>query len=43
MLTGITAMQGSAMAVSNAILFRAWDLHGPPPLMIKVFELAQRR
>lgn len=32
MLTGITRQQGSAMGVAHAVLFRAWDLHAPPPL-----------
>jgi LmbE family N-acetylglucosaminyl deacetylase len=32
MLTAITAMQGRAMGVAHAVLFRAWDLHAPPPI-----------
>lgn len=32
LLSGITARQGRAMGVSNAVLFRAWDLHAPPPI-----------
>jgi LmbE family N-acetylglucosaminyl deacetylase len=41
MITGITALQGRAMGVANAVLFRAWDLHGPPPAMLKAIELMQ--
>ncbi len=32
MLTAITAAQGRAMGVANAVLFRAWDFHAPPPI-----------
>jgi LmbE family N-acetylglucosaminyl deacetylase len=32
MLTAITAMQGRRMNVPNAVLFRAHDLHAPPPI-----------
>ena len=32
MLTGIAALQGTAMGVEHAVLFRAWDLHAPPPV-----------
>lgn len=32
MLTGIAALQGRAMGVEHAVLFRAWDLHAPPPI-----------
>ena len=29
MITGITAMQGRAMGVPNAVLFRVWDFQAP--------------
>jgi LmbE family N-acetylglucosaminyl deacetylase len=32
MIPAITAMQGRAMGVPNAVLLRAWDLHAPPPI-----------
>jgi LmbE family N-acetylglucosaminyl deacetylase len=32
LITGITALQGQAMGVPNAVLFRAWDFHAPPPI-----------
>jgi LmbE family N-acetylglucosaminyl deacetylase len=41
MITGITAMQGRAMGVPNAVLFRAWDFHSPPPIAAEMMRLAQ--
>lgn len=41
MIAGITALQGRAMGVPNAVLFRAWDLQGPPPIMVEAIRLAQ--
>jgi hypothetical protein len=32
MITDNTARQGQAMGVPNAVLFRAWDFHAPPPI-----------
>lgn len=32
MITAITAMQGPAMGVSHAVLFRAFDFDAPPPI-----------
>jgi LmbE family N-acetylglucosaminyl deacetylase len=32
MITGITAVQGRAMGVPHAVLFRAFDLQAPPPI-----------
>jgi LmbE family N-acetylglucosaminyl deacetylase len=32
MIPAITAVQGRAMGVPNAVLLRAWDLHAPPPI-----------
>ena len=29
----IAAMQGRAMGVEHAVLFRAYDLQAPPPLL----------
>ena len=33
MLPMIAAMQGRAMGVEHAVLFRAYDLQAPPPLL----------
>jgi LmbE family N-acetylglucosaminyl deacetylase len=41
MITGITAMQGRAMGVPNAVLFRAWDLQAPPPIALEAMQAAQ--
>jgi LmbE family N-acetylglucosaminyl deacetylase len=41
MITGITAWQGRAMGVPNAVLFRAWDFHAPPPIASQVMAAAQ--
>jgi len=41
MITGITALQGRAMGVPNAVLFRAWDFHAPPPIASEVLAAAQ--
>ena len=38
MLTAITAMQGRAMGVSNAVLFRAFDFHAPPPIALEAMQ-----
>ena len=38
MLTAITAMQGRAMGVSNAVLFRAYDFHAPPPIALEAMQ-----
>ena len=32
LLESITSMQGRAMGVANAVLFRAWDFAAPPPI-----------
>ena len=40
MLTGITAMQGPALGVGNAVLFRALDLHAPPPIALAAMRAA---
>jgi LmbE family N-acetylglucosaminyl deacetylase len=40
MITGITAMQGRRMGVSNAVLFRAFDFHAPPPIALEAMQLA---
>jgi LmbE family N-acetylglucosaminyl deacetylase len=36
MITDNTARQGQAMGVPNAVLFRAWDFHAPPPIASQV-------
>jgi LmbE family N-acetylglucosaminyl deacetylase len=41
MITGITAWQGRAMGVPNAVLFKAWDFHAPPPIAAEVLAAAQ--
>jgi LmbE family N-acetylglucosaminyl deacetylase len=41
MISGITAMQGRAMGVSNAVLFRAFDFHSPPPIAQEAMRAAQ--
>jgi LmbE family N-acetylglucosaminyl deacetylase len=41
MITGITALQGRRMGVPNAVLFRAWDFHAPPPIALEAMRLAQ--
>jgi len=40
MITGITAMQGRRMGVANAVLFRAFDFHAPPPIALEAMQLA---
>ena len=41
MITGFTAMQGRAMGVPNAVLFRAWDFQAPPPIAAEAMAAAQ--
>lgn len=41
MISGITAMQGPALGVRNAVLFRAWDFHAPPPIAQAMMKAAQ--
>jgi LmbE family N-acetylglucosaminyl deacetylase len=41
MITGITAIQGRAMGVPNAVLFKAWDFQSPPPIAVEAMKLAQ--
>ncbi len=41
MLTLVTQMQGPAMGVSNAVLFRAWDFHAPPAIVARAMALQQ--
>jgi hypothetical protein len=33
MISGFTALQGDAMGVANAVLFRAWDSQARPGLL----------
>jgi hypothetical protein len=40
MLTGISALHGTAMGVPHAVLFRAWDFHAPPPIARDALETA---
>jgi LmbE family N-acetylglucosaminyl deacetylase len=41
MITGITRLQGRAMGVPNAVLFRAWDFHAPPAIAAEAMAAAQ--
>lgn len=41
MITAITAMQGQALGVANAVLFRAFDFHAPPPIALKAMQAAE--
>jgi LmbE family N-acetylglucosaminyl deacetylase len=41
MITGITAIQGRVLGVPNAVLFRAFDFHAPPPIALEAMKLAQ--
>ena len=40
MITGTTAMSGRRMGVPNAVLFRAFDFHAPPPIALEAMQLA---
>jgi LmbE family N-acetylglucosaminyl deacetylase len=40
MISGITALQGRAMGVPHAVLFRAWDFHAPPPIALEAMAAA---
>ena len=41
MITGLTALQGRAMGVPNAVLFRALDFQAPPPIAAEALAAAQ--
>jgi LmbE family N-acetylglucosaminyl deacetylase len=38
MLGAITAMQGPSLGVANAVLFRAYDFHAPPPIALDAMD-----
>ena len=40
LITGITALQGRAMGVGHAVLFRAFDFHAPPPIALEAMAAA---
>lgn len=40
MITGITALQGRALGVAHAVLFRAWDFDAPPPIALEAMRAA---
>jgi hypothetical protein len=40
MISAITAMQGRAMGVSNAVLMRAFDFEAPPPIAVEAMQQA---
>jgi hypothetical protein len=41
MITGITALQGPALGVRHAVLFRAFDFSSPPPIALEAMQAAQ--
>jgi LmbE family N-acetylglucosaminyl deacetylase len=41
MITGITAWQGKAMGVPNAVLFKGWDSQALPPIAAQIMAAAQ--
>jgi LmbE family N-acetylglucosaminyl deacetylase len=41
MITGVTAVQGRAMGVPNAVLFRAWDFQAPPAIALEAMRILQ--
>jgi LmbE family N-acetylglucosaminyl deacetylase len=41
MITGITALQGRALGVRHAVLFRAFDFNSPPPIALEAMQAAQ--
>jgi len=41
MITGFTALQGRAMGVRHAVLFRAWDFTAPPPIAAEAMAAAR--
>jgi LmbE family N-acetylglucosaminyl deacetylase len=41
MITGFTRLQGRAMGVPNAVLFRAWDFQAPPAIALEAMQAAQ--
>lgn len=42
MLTAITGMQGPALGVPNAVLFRAWDFAAPPAAVLEAMRSGDR-
>jgi len=40
MISALTGIQGRAMGVPNAVLFRAWDFQAPPPLLAEAVQVA---
>jgi LmbE family N-acetylglucosaminyl deacetylase len=43
MISGITALQGRALGVPNAVLFRAWDFHAPSPIALEAMKAAEEQ
>ena len=41
MISGMTALQGRRLGVANAVLFRAFDFHAPPPAALDAMALAE--
>ena len=41
MISGITAYNGRALGVPNAVLFRAWDFKSPPPIVREIMGMAE--
>lgn len=42
MIPAIAAMQGNAMGVQHAVLFRAWDFQAPPPMLAELIRAAEQ-
>jgi LmbE family N-acetylglucosaminyl deacetylase len=42
MITGISALNGRAMGVPHAVLFRAFDFHAPPPIALEAMTAAEQ-
>jgi LmbE family N-acetylglucosaminyl deacetylase len=42
MIPAITALSGRAMGVANAVLFRAYDFHAPPPIALEAMAAAEQ-
>ncbi len=42
MIPAIAAMQGNAMGVPHAVLFRAWDFQAPPPMLAELIRAAEQ-
>lgn len=41
LITDVTATQGRRMGVDHAVLFRAFDFHAPPPIVVEAMQRAE--